>query len=151
LELAETYNAVIVSANYRFLPEVTGLDILNDVEDFWTWLHSKELAALLEAQKGPSLDLDRIMTAGDSAGGLLSIYLVLSHPDEIRAGTAAYPAIGWDDPPLLPEKRVVEVPPEYIKEYVANIKPGQVASSDLAQLREQISTAISATLEGFGF
>ncbi|EEA19549.1 hypothetical protein TMatcc_009683 [Talaromyces marneffei ATCC 18224] len=156
LELAETHNAVIVSVNYRFLPEVTGLDILDDVDDFWTWLHSKDLATILHTQKDVAveLDLDRIITAGDSAGGLLSIYLVLSHPDEIRAGTAAYPALGWDNPPLLPTKRSVfipEVPASFIDEYVADIKPGQVSSSDLDLQRLQIGAAISANQAGFKF
>ncbi|KAI7973147.1 hypothetical protein EIK77_004424 [Talaromyces pinophilus] len=147
---------LIVSANHRFLPEVTGLDILDDVDDFWTWLHSPDVATLLQTQQEVALelDLDRIITAGDSAGGLLSIYLVLSHPDEIRAGTAAYPAIGWDNPPLLPTKRsafVPEVPVSFIDEYVANIKPGQVSSSDADLERLQIGAAISANQAGFKF
>jgi hypothetical protein len=33
------------------------------------------------------------MTAGESAGGFLSLYIGLSHPDEIHSFTAAYPAI----------------------------------------------------------
>jgi acetyl esterase/lipase len=156
LELAETHNAVIVSANYRFLPEVTGLDILDDVDDFWTWLHSKDLRTLLQTQQEVQveLDLDRIITTGDSAGGLLSIYIVLSYPDEIRAGTAAYPATGWDNPPLLPTKRsafVPDVPASFIDEYVANIKSGQVSSSDLDLKRLQIGAAISANQQGFKF
>ncbi|KAJ5668233.1 uncharacterized protein N7477_006803 [Penicillium maclennaniae] len=58
------------------------------------------LAELLAAHTTPTeVDLDRILTAGESAGGLLSVYLALSHPNEIRAATAAYPAvdIGSDD------------------------------------------------------
>lgn len=85
---------------------------------------------------------------------MLSIYLVLSHPDEIRAGTAAYPALGWDNPPLLPTKRSVfipEVPASFIDEYVADIKPGQVSSSDLDLQRLQIGAAISANQAGFKF
>lgn len=38
------------------------------------------------------VDVDRIMTVGDSAGGYLSLYVGLNHPDDIRAATAAYPA-----------------------------------------------------------
>lgn len=156
LELAERHNAIIASANYRFLPEVTGLDILDDVDDFWTWLHSKDLAELLKSQQELTLelDLDRIITAGDSAGGLLSVYLVLSHPDELRAGTAAYPALGWDNPPLLPTKRSAFIPPvpaSFIDEYIANIKPGQVASSDLDLRRVQISQALTAHQASFKF
>ncbi|KAF2177391.1 hypothetical protein K469DRAFT_720734 [Zopfia rhizophila CBS 207.26] len=39
------------------------------------------------------IDLDRIMTAGDSAGGYLSLMLGLSHPEAIRAVTASYPMV----------------------------------------------------------
>lgn len=119
-------------------------------------MHSRDLATLLQTQQELTveLDLNRIITAGDSAGGLLSIYLILSHPDEIRAGTAAYPSLGWDNPPLLPTKRsafVPEVPATFIDEYVSNIKPGQVSSSDLDLQRVQISSAISANQAGFKF
>jgi hypothetical protein len=72
LELAEAHNAVIISPNYRFLPEATGVEILEDVDDFWTWLHSDKLTALLGPQS-IELDFARVLAAGDSAGGLLSI------------------------------------------------------------------------------
>lgn len=38
------------------------------------------------------------MTAGDSAGGYLSLHLGLSHPNEIRAVTAAYPLVDAASP-----------------------------------------------------
>jgi hypothetical protein len=41
---------------YSFLPEVTGLDILGDVDDFWTWLHSPDLATLLQTQQEVALE-----------------------------------------------------------------------------------------------
>ncbi|KAH8703219.1 Alpha/Beta hydrolase protein [Talaromyces proteolyticus] len=155
LELAEEHSAVIVSANYRFLPEVTGLDVLDDVDDFWTWLHSEDLTKILKQQEHPiSLDLDRILTAGDSAGGLLSVYLTLSQPDNIRAGTAAYPALHWDNPPLLPSTIsafISHVPESFIDEYLTNIKPGHVESSDLALQRVDLSSAITANQRGYGF
>lgn len=79
------------------MPEGTSPQIYSDVEDFWTWLHSPALAGLLASHSTPTeLDLDRILTAGESAGGLLSVYLALSHPKEIRSATAAYPAVDMD-------------------------------------------------------
>lgn len=158
LDVAETYGAVIFSANYRFLPEVTGTEILDDVDDFWDWIHSETPGKLLREQRHEEtaapieLDLDRIITAGDSAGGLLSVYLTLSHPDKIRAGTAAYPSLSWDIPPLLPPKRSENVPPEsMIDEYLANLKPGYVESSDLELRRVQLSMTITAYQRGYGF
>ncbi|OKL61364.1 hypothetical protein UA08_03814 [Talaromyces atroroseus] len=156
LDMAETYGAVIISANYRFLPEVTGIDILDDVDDFWDWIHSESLASLLKQQQQEEattfeLDLDRIITAGDSAGGLLSVYLTLSQPDKIRAGTAAYPSLSWDNPPLLPAKKTENAAPEsLIDEYIAKINPGQVESSDLALQRVRLSMTITAHQRGCG-
>lgn len=99
LDLAQRHNAVIFSPNYRFIPEATTLDVFDDIEDFWTWVHSPALADLLSSGPAPTqLDLSRIITAGDSAGGLLSITLALSHPDEIRACTAAYPMLDMRAP-----------------------------------------------------
>lgn len=149
LDLAEANGAVIISANYRFLPESTGLDILDDIDDFWTWIHSENLTKLLLSvhEDFPiQLDLDRILTAGESAGGLLSIYLTLSQPDKIRAGTAAYPALGYDNPPLLTAGKsslLPDLPESYIEEYLANQKPGYVVSSDPTLQRLKLTSAIS--------
>ncbi|PVH72466.1 alpha/beta-hydrolase [Cadophora sp. DSE1049] len=94
LELAERESAVIVTPNYRFIPESSMQDILTDIEDFWAWMH-KSLPSYLASATNNSvkLDLGRIMATGDSAGGFLSLHLGLSHPDEIRSVAAAYPAI----------------------------------------------------------
>ncbi|KAL2831443.1 Alpha/Beta hydrolase protein, partial [Aspergillus cavernicola] len=93
-DFALQYGAVIISPNYRLLPQATGQDIYDDVEDFWTWLHSPAAHDLLAAHTTPTeLDLTRILTTGDSAGGLLSINLGLAHATEIRATTATFPCI----------------------------------------------------------
>lgn len=93
-DLALQHSAVIISPNYRLMPEATSSQIYEDIEDFWQWLHSSALTSLLAGQGMPiELDLSRILTAGDSAGGLLSVILALSHPDELRAATATYPAV----------------------------------------------------------
>ncbi|RAK92509.1 alpha/beta-hydrolase [Aspergillus costaricaensis CBS 115574] len=91
-DIAKQHNAVIVSPNYRLLPEATTLDLFDDIEDFWIWLHSPAASELLSSQPNPTeLDLDRIITAGESAGGTLSICHALAHPEEIRAATASFP------------------------------------------------------------
>ncbi|CRG85972.1 hypothetical protein PISL3812_02975 [Talaromyces islandicus] len=153
LDLAEEHGAVIASANYRFLPEATGLDILDDVDDFWIWLHSSTIAQTLSSHV--ELDLNRIITAGDSAGGLLSVYLALSQPDQIRAATAAYPALHWDTPSLLPTKPspILKNAPDnsFIDEYISSLKPGHIESSDLGLKRIAISSAITANRRGAEF
>ncbi|KAJ5771078.1 uncharacterized protein N7511_003129 [Penicillium nucicola] len=150
LELAETHNAVIVSPNYRFLPEATGVQILEDVDDFWTWLHSKALTEILSPHQIDP-DLDRVIAAGDSAGGLLSIYLTLSYPDQLRAGTATYPMLSWDPPSLFPPNvspENAEVPSSYIDGYLAGLPAGYVESSDLDVRRATLQFAISCHRRG---
>lgn len=52
------------------------------------------VADLLPSQMNPvELDLDRVLTAGESAGGLLSVSSALAHLDEMRACAAAYPNV----------------------------------------------------------
>ncbi|EHA19578.1 hypothetical protein ASPNIDRAFT_47931 [Aspergillus niger ATCC 1015] len=94
LELAQEYSAIIVSPNYRLLPESSVPDVLEDVEDHWQWMH-QSLPALLKRETNGTVeaDLSRIMTIGDSAGGYLSLHMGLSHPDEIRAVNAVYPMV----------------------------------------------------------
>jgi hypothetical protein len=71
LDLAKKHNAVIATANYRLLPEATSLEIYEDIEGFWSWLHSPEVEVLLSSCPSPAkLDLDRIITAGE----LLVVY-----------------------------------------------------------------------------
>lgn len=153
MDLAESTSAVIISANYRFFPEVAGLDILEDVEDFWTWLHSPHPKDLLAAHSTPiEPDLDRVLTAGDSAGGLLSVYLTLSHPDEIRAGTASYPSLHWDTVPMHPQRKSAQpddLPISIFDEYVRNIRPENVESSDRSITRRALAATMSWHRKGY--
>lgn len=96
-DLALQKNAIIISPNYRLLPEATSADIYADLDDFWTWLRSPDLANLLANHKTPTeLDLERVFVTGESAGGLLGLYLTLAHPEEIRAASFAYPGLALD-------------------------------------------------------
>lgn len=99
MELAARHSAVIVSPDYRLAPEASIDDILEDVEDHWTWLRT-QLPAFVQTETGGhvSVDAGRVLTAGDSAGGYLSLVTGLSHGDEIRASVAAYPCMDMADP-----------------------------------------------------
>jgi acetyl esterase/lipase len=153
LELAERHSALIVSADYRLLPESNVGDVLDDVEDFWQWLHA-ELPSFLRAETAGKIkpDLNRIMTAGESAGGYLSIQLSLSHPDMIRATTAAYPMVDIAGPYFTEKfpKQLLEVPqmPEnLIDDHLAKAKANgsqkpAVVSSDPRLERAPIMFAV---------
>lgn len=94
LDLALASEAIIVSANYRLLPEANGLDILTDIEDLWDWTLTS-LPNILKQQPDLliTVDLTRILVSGESSGGLLGIILALSHPKDIRAAIACYPCV----------------------------------------------------------
>ncbi|KAH8665368.1 Alpha/Beta hydrolase protein [Ilyonectria robusta] len=112
LQLIERHSAIIVSPNYRLIPEGTVQDALDDVEDAWQWIHHS-LAEIMLDETGIHVDVNRIMTAGDSAGGYLSLHVGLNHPGDIRAVTAAYPAVDVGSPHFTGqyEKRVFGMPP----------------------------------------
>ena len=139
LELAERHGAIIISPDYRLLPEAYVSDILNDVEDAWTWIQSS-LTPYLQQQTNGSIipDLTRILTASESAGGYLSLVLSLNHAPEIRGTTAQYPMADLKAPHSTEkyEKQLFDIPQLRISvmtSHVAKITSGEapaVVSSD---------------------
>ncbi|KAL1872683.1 hypothetical protein Daus18300_004229 [Diaporthe australafricana] len=76
LDLAEDQGAIIVSPDYRLLPESTGKDILSDVAHFWRWMQ-KELSQHMERKNLPRPDISNILCCGESSGGFISVYCAL--------------------------------------------------------------------------
>lgn len=70
MDFALENEAIIVSPNYRLLPEATGEDILEDMDDFWKWLHVGGLIQSISSAGHAFIDpdLDRILMLGESAG-----------------------------------------------------------------------------------
>ncbi|OGE49603.1 hypothetical protein PENARI_c020G02223 [Penicillium arizonense] len=150
-DVALQENAIIISPNYRLLPGSTSSEIYSDIEDFWTWVRSPTLATLLAAHSTPThADLSRVLSFGESAGGLLSLYLALAHPDEIRSCTAAYP---WVDPcsEAFVKPRTVGpfgmmLPESVVTETMDVVVPGTVESSVVEEGR--LGFMLAATLYG---
>jgi acetyl esterase/lipase len=65
-DLCQSKRYVLVSLDYRLAPEVKLPDIVGDIEDAFTWLH-KEGPKLFKA------DTDKLVVAGGSAGGYLTL------------------------------------------------------------------------------
>lgn len=88
LTLALTTPAIIISPQYRLLPEATGTDLMDDISDFWTWFRSTA------TNMTPRLSSTQILAAGESAGGYLSIQsaLLFNPTAGIKAVAATYPA-----------------------------------------------------------
>lgn len=68
VELALQHNAIVVLPNYRLLPDSSGMDIMDDIDDLWTWVTFKLADTLRDNTNGVEPDLSRILTAGESAG-----------------------------------------------------------------------------------
>lgn len=64
------HSAIIVQPNYRLLPEARGLDIMEDLSDFWKWVHADLQLFFSECKTKDNLEVDesRILVYGDSAG-----------------------------------------------------------------------------------
>ncbi|KAM0552674.1 hypothetical protein ACHAPJ_007771 [Fusarium lateritium] len=95
LDFAEEHNAVIISPNYRLLPEVKGRDIIQDMANFWAWVHSGGPEGHLASvgQSRVKLNLSQTLLVGESAGGYLALQSVLSGFTRPRAIIALYPMI----------------------------------------------------------
>lgn len=155
LTLAQRHSAIIVSPNYRLLPESSVTDILADIEDFWTWIHSSLQAFLASQATGVRVDTGRIITSGDSAGGYLSLQLGLSHADAIRAVTAAYPMIDvksrhFTEAYAKPMFDLPQFPRSFIDEHLEKVRTGALPSvvSEDARL-ERGPLMIAMTQDGF--
>lgn len=73
LDLALDSEAIIVTPDYRLMPESTGTDILSDVAHFWRWLQ-REFPLYMEKQGLPRPDVGNILCCGESSGGFISVY-----------------------------------------------------------------------------
>ncbi|KIY03564.1 uncharacterized protein Z520_00255 [Fonsecaea multimorphosa CBS 102226] len=103
VEYALLHSAVVVCPNYRLAPEATGSEIMQDLRDFWTWLATSFPAYLAAASPGVEVDLGRVLSTGESAGGYLSVQSALDAASpsaspspgmmKIRAAIALYPVL----------------------------------------------------------
>ncbi|KAL4977325.1 Alpha/Beta hydrolase protein [Aspergillus desertorum] len=75
LDLALDHEAIIVTPDYRLLPESNGSDILSDVAHFWEWMQS--LPQCMEQRALPRPDINNVLCCGESSGGFISVYCAL--------------------------------------------------------------------------
>ena len=153
LDLAILNGAIIVSADYRLLPEATGTDILDDISDLWKWVHG-DLQPFLSrtTAAAPQVDSAHVLVVGDSAGGWLAMQSALTQPaGSIKAVIGLYPELDLRDDffnrkfekhlfgtPMLPS--------EIVDEHVAAMAPGAVVTS--AYLPSRLDIACSMVQNG---
>jgi len=86
LQFADSTSAMIVSPDYRLLPEATLVDVCDDMSAFWTWFLESFPSITQAASWNVQPDLNRIVCIGQSAGGCIAIHSALDRPDvNIRA------------------------------------------------------------------
>ncbi|KAK9369863.1 Alpha/Beta hydrolase protein [Lipomyces kononenkoae] len=131
LELAESKDAIIVSPEYRLMPEANGADILEDIKDFWTWVHTTLPIAISGLRPNLTLDLDRIAAVGESAGGYLAMQSGFLFPEaKVRVIMAQYCAMYPDVRRYTPHATdLLEKENALVDTYLKQIKPGTMRLS----------------------
>jgi acetyl esterase/lipase len=149
-------SAITVLPNYRLIPESTGADILEDLNDFWKWFHAGNLTKFLASQHGSiELDYSHVLASGDSAGGYMALMSALTQPrGAINAVLAQYPMTNalriapgglWFGEPAPG--------PEVLERHIAAMRPGAIVSSAAPPARSALSYPMGAYdryLEFFG-
>ncbi|KAK8011003.1 alpha/beta-hydrolase [Apiospora arundinis] len=140
LQLALAHDAIIVSPDYRLIPESSGEDVLSDVARFWNWLADDLPSVALQEGWDVVPDLARITTYGSSSGGFLAVQSALLAPKTlgIRAviSVSAPFYTGHGSQGLVPMPRMIfgawPPPPreaeKCIREYIRAMKPGVIRS-----------------------
>ncbi|EME84087.1 uncharacterized protein MYCFIDRAFT_202888 [Pseudocercospora fijiensis CIRAD86] len=131
LNLALRHSAIVISPDYRLMPESKGVDILQDAADFYSWLFDKAPEAL---PQGIDIDLLKILVTGESAGGWLALQAGFLIPDRVGAIISHYPMVDMRSPHFTQkyEKQLMETPqidPQILDEYVVKMKPGSIVTS----------------------
>jgi acetyl esterase/lipase len=142
VQFGASQNAVVVSPEYRLLPEASGTDILDDMEQFWDWVHKSLPSVLSERWPGLSLDLNRVAAAGESAGGYLALQSAALFPAaNIKLVMAQYCAIDLENPAYSPPGPVPSAD-DPLDEYKKALKPGSVRLSSPFPEKWQLTKAI---------
>jgi acetyl esterase/lipase len=145
LQYAEFHSAIHIRANYRLLPEATGLEILSDVRDLFSWIETKLAGYLKSIGSRYEPDLGKLMVYGESAGGYLSIQAGLMRPDLVNAVIAAYPMTDLDNP-WYAEKGTHKAPfemPQFpvavLDSHLSAIMPGKIVTGEFPPARMEVA------------
>lgn len=128
LQLAESKGAIIITPDYRLVPEARGVDILEDVKDFWTWVHNSFPSKVSSAlPKDASVDVNKIAACGESAGGYLALQSGFLFPEaRIKLIMAQYGTLDIDHPDYNRGPHTVPASGSAVDKYISNLKPGAI-------------------------
>ena len=134
---------MFVAPDYRLMPESTGLDIMEDLSDFWKWVRGGELQKHLDSFKpGVEADLSKIIAYGESAGGTLAIRSGFTQPTFVKALIGTYPAIDLGakcDKPIL---GAPTIPHEALESHLKAMVPGKIVTSAFPPERMHLSLSM---------
>ncbi|KAI9703080.1 MAG: hypothetical protein M1820_005952 [Bogoriella megaspora] len=140
-------SSIIISADFRLVPESNGLDILSDLEVLWTWLHSSLPSRLSTLAPGHDADLSRILSLGSSGGAWCALQLGFAHADAIRGIFLMYPDLNLGSESRVkgaeamgetnPLQEAWQVPKAEVDDHVNGMKVGDVVTvgEDFSRVR----------------
>ncbi|MCJ1432527.1 hypothetical protein MMC27_001884 [Xylographa pallens] len=154
LEFVSVQSAIVVSADYRLLPEGSGKDILEDIADLWNWVYSDLQTYLDTLSHDSALDVDfeHILVIGDSSGSYLALQSALTQPaGSIKMLTCLYPHVdvGSKQYNSKFEKNpfgTPMLPAEIVDAHIKATAPGAVVTSAIPPAR--IDVAVSMVQNG---
>ncbi|KAM3504770.1 hypothetical protein MY11210_008228 [Beauveria gryllotalpidicola] len=141
LDFALAKGAIVISPDYRLMPEANGTAILADVEAFWHWVGAELLSlADKESWKGYP-NIEQVITIGHSAGGylamqswflapsrikikaIISISAPLDHKSVLQAQVPGFQDLG------MVEKISSREAESFIKNFIAGLEPNSMRTS----------------------
>jgi hypothetical protein len=152
LDYTLQHNAIWVSPDYRLLPESKGLDILEDIRDFWTWVQDSLPAYLKSIGSDLAVDYGKVLVYGESAGGYLAVQSAPTQSKLVKAVISAFPMIELDAPwysQKVPGKspfHAPDIPQSVLDGHLASLPKGAIAT--VGYPPERIPLALFAIQQG---
>lgn len=137
IQFAETKGAIIVSPNYRLLPEATGKDILEDLTSFYAWVANSLPSEVSKISNSVEADLSQILVAGESAGGYLATQSAIHFPQlKFKAIISQYGMLDMEHPHFSQayHKEMSgepHLPVGVVDDYRKSLRPDAVRSSTI--------------------
>lgn len=133
-----------MTGDYRLLPESTGLDMREDVLDFWDWIR-KDLQPFLNDRKpGVEADLTKVIVHGESAGGAISLLSGFWQPSGfIKAVISMYPYIDLAPKREKPILGIAPGPESVVQNHLKSMQPGKIVTSAFPPERMDITIPLA--------
>lgn len=133
-----------MTGDYRLLPESTGVDLYEDVSDFWNWIRDDLQVFLNRHKPGVHADLHKVMVHGESAGGTISLVSAFTQPRGfIKAVIPLYPAIT-----MIPKRNRLmfgkaPIPESFVREHLNSTPPGTIITESTPPDRTDMALCIA--------